>query len=498
MKYLHELKLNSITEAGNDRFIVSFLSSDQKSRRVLVDGLGRVVSEEYRDISKRMFDDCYDVETDDYKTKIVLNNDGKVIYFGKEKVHSFSDDVAVLEDRKTKKTCWIDKTGRVFGTQFCSVSSFVNNSGVVKLDNGKYCLVDRNMQIISPEFDYLHPYFNPNYTFAVIDEKVVIIDRNFNICCDKITDENGNTQPFENILFIDENNIIWHMSESGENKYCYVDTSGKKLGQDHEFIHGFSEGISRVQDKDGTRYVDLSGKYITDRSFVNASNFCGGYAIVGDFDNNGEHIFAYLKKDGTYLKLKSKYLQTHPNVSDTWFAVTGEFHEKHAWVNIKGNSRQIIDDNGNVLNGMYYWLGAFCSGLAKHEKKNGKWTFVNLQSENFESEFDSANDFVGDFAVIKNNGIYDAVKTNELLLSEISSIAHQIEVNPRNVLNIPEKFFKDEKLVERLFEHSLDCAAAAGDQEYLHDTKRYTDFLTKKLEYKSENLENGKRRFYCE
>ena len=95
-------------------------------------------------------------------------------------------------------------------------------------------------------------------------------------------------------------------------------------------------------------------------------------------------------------------------------------------------------------------------------------------------------------------GLYDAVKTNELLLSEISSIAHQIEVNPRNVLNIPEKFFKDKKLIERLFEHSLDCAAAAGDQEYLHDTKRYSDFLAKKLENKPENLENGKRRFYCQ
>ncbi len=465
MDYLFNTKIKNITQTEGDRFVVTLDDVQKSEQMALMDDLGRISADRYYSISKRLFDDFYDAEIS-FNNNVLIDKNGRVICRDYYEVHSFNDGVAVLEKERNSRAVFLTSEGKILGQEFLDVIGFANGRGVVQLHNGKFCLVDKNMEIISPTFDYIYPFYNKDYTTAVISQKTVILDSDLKVVSNGYFDENGKKHSYENVMLIDENNIIWHRTNNREDKtpFCYISVDGKKLGASHTMLHGYSEGISRVQDLEGTSYVDLEGNYITDKHFINSTNFSGGFAVVGAFDDDGEFIFAYLKKDGTLLHLKAPYFANHPEKSSYWVESANDFTDGLGSIIIKGNDRKIINTNGEVLKGSYSWLGLFSNGFAPYQKKNGKVTFINTKLNSFEKEFDSATHFMGDFAVVKYNGKYDAVKSNETMLSEISELASKIEADPISVSMLTDDALFDQKLVSTLISYAKFIALNKQDQ----------------------------------
>lgn len=484
MRYLGSTKVNHISVAGDDKFIVAIFRDDKKRERAFMDSLGRISDKGYYNLEKRNRDDFFEAEYDaESRQKVLISPEGEEIFvFGsRDEVHSFSDGFAVFEPDKAGRNYWVSDKGEIFGQEFKTVYDFSYGRGVAQLLNGNFVFVNTKFDIVSPEFEHIVPFFNENYTTAVVHGKTVVIDKNYNVVSDGFVDENGIKQDYKTIYYIDKNNIIYHYDSDKKLKFSLIGIDGKKLGTDHWSIAGFVDGICRVQDPDGTGYVNLSGNYITNQKFINASDFKEGFAVVGGFDENREFIFAFLKPDGTLLDFDSSYFKSHPEKSKNWIEFTSDFSEGLGTVIVKGTKRYAVDKTGKILKGAS-WLGEFHSGLATYETKSKKKSYLNTKFESFSKEFDSASRFYGRFAVVANGDDYDVILQNETMLSEISKFAEQIEINPRNIIMLPDYFFFDEKLIANLFELSLDVATKTDDQEYLQISKRISERLKERVQ----------------
>ncbi len=486
MKYLYDTKIEYIsqTEAG-DRFIVTIFDDDKKSVKTLMDDTGRIYDLLYQDISERMFDEFFNARIDTYNYAVIDKNGREIIRHSfKDEVHSFHDGIAVFESSENKRNYFLTETGEFLGQEFENVECFYNGTGSVQLLNGKYVLVDKDMKIVSPQFDYIVPFINKKYTWATINGRTCIIDKNFTVVSNSYIDNDGKSQPYSTIFDIDDNDIIIHQrrDETGKTRYAFVSVDGKQLGEEHSMVSGFVEGICRVFDEGKrTRFVDTQGHYITPRDFINCSNFKNGFAVVGDFDANGEFIFAYLKKDGTLVKFEIPKTKSASGYDGTWFSFASDFSDGTGLVMFDGNKRYPVTADGKVLKGSML-LEPYHSEIASYQTRSKKHSFIRKNGEEFGLEFDAIGIFRGNFAVVKNQGEYDAVSTSGILLSIISKIAEEIENNPKYILMLEKKVFKDRKLVLSLLEIAEKTAIAQQNSDYLTAQSRIRKNIESQIE----------------
>ena len=472
MKYLFNTNIKYMTNCG-DRFIVTLADVDGKRKKSLMDEFGRISDDVYYDLKARLFDDFFDAQLD-YQTNILLDRNGNVIFKGHYEVHPFKDGVALMQYDYRDRCYFLSETGEVFGEEFADVCGFANGLGVVELQNGKFCFVDRAMNIVSAEFEDVNPFTNPEYTSAVIDGKRVIIDRNYQVVSDGFIDENGKKQPYDQIMLIDENNIIWHKDKQNgvEEPYSYISIDGKKLGKSHKMIHGFCDGISRVQDKEGTSFVDLSGEYITTEHFLDMGNFSEGFGLVGYFETPDNQVVAIIKKDGSLLELKSSYFKKQTGYKKYFAEAINPFSDGFASIMLRANNYQIVKPDGTVLSTKYKGLGTFHSGCASFLSETGKTTFLRTNLERFKKEFDSAYIFEGEFAKVVYNGRLDAVNTYEIMLSDISRFVFEIEQNPSSIKNLSDEILLDENLLKTLISYASHLAELRQDKDFAANAEK--------------------------
>lgn len=475
MRYLYNTKIKSISQTdGGDVFIVTMVDDAGKYSKTLMDNLGRIYDFSYQDIERRLFDDFF-VAKIDYDNYVIIDKTGREVikYTYRDEVHSFNDGIAVFEQNSAGRNYFLTESGELLGQEFENVEVFFNGTGSVKLLNGKYVLVDREMRIISPEFDYIVPFINSKYTWAKIGGKTCIIDREYNIVSDRIINKDGIEEPYSNIYDIDDNDIILHQKkfEDGKTRYCFVSIDGKQLGEYHSMVSGFVEGISRVFDEDGTRYVDLSGEYINNTPFINCGNFNNGFAVVGAFDENREFIFAFLKKDGTLAKFDLPKAKIEAGYDGVWFPFASDFSEGTGLVMFEGNKRYPVTADGKILKGAML-LESRHSGLSSYQTKSKKYSFVNKNNQSFNTEFDAVTSFKKNFAVVSIDGKPDAVSVSEVLLSGISKIVEEIEKNPKYIMLLPKEVFKDKDLVLSLLDLAESVAETQNNADYLAARER--------------------------
>ena len=132
-------------------------------------------------------------------------------------------------------------------------------------------------------------------------------------------------------------------------------------------------------------------------------------------------------------------MQKHPEVSKVWFGYLCDFSEGVGSVIVKGKTRQVVGHDGKILKGKYM-LGLFHDGFATYETSSGKWSYVSPKMEEFDREFDHAYHFENERAVVADGKVFDVITTKQIMLSEISKFVELIEINPRNIENIPDKF----------------------------------------------------------
>ncbi len=495
MRYLYNTDVKSINQTDSgDMFIVTMVDAAEKYSKTLMDNLGRICDFSYQDIEKRLFDEFFEAKIDTFDYAIIDKTGREIIrYKYRDEVYSFNDGIAVFKSHEANRSYFLSESGELLGQEFEDVEGFFNGTGSVKLLNGKYVLVDREMKIISPEFDYVAPFINEKYTYAEIQGKTCIIDRNFNVVSDKIVDKNGNEEPYSIIFDIDDNDIIIHQKKfaDGKTRYCYASIDGKQLGEYHSMVAGFSDGISRVFDENvkGSRYVDLSGEYITENAYINCGNFHEGFAVVGAFDKNGEFIFAFLKKDGTLAKFDIPKAKQEAGFDGVWFPFASDFSEGAGLVMFDGNRRYPVTHDGKVLKGSML-LESRHSGFASYQTKSKKRSFVDSQNQSFKTEFDSVGHFKKNLAVVSIDGRVDAVSVSEMLLSTISQIAEEIEKNPKYIIMLPKEVFKDRVLVLSLLDLAEEVAMAQNNVDYLAAKERIRKNILSQVEESSKG-KNG-------
>ena len=486
MRYLYNTNVKSISQTDRgDMFIVTFVDDAGKYSKGLMDNLGRIYDFRYQDISSRMFDEFFEAKIDTFDYAIIDKTGREIIrYKYRDEVYSFKEGIAVFKSHNDARSYFLTESGELLGQEFEDVEGFFNGTGSVKLLNGKYVLVDRDMQIISPEFDYIAPFINSKYTYAEINGKTCVIDRAFNIISDRIIDKDGNEEPYSSIFDIDDNDIIIHQKkfEDGKARYCFSSIDGKQLGGYHSMVAGFVEGISRVFDDDrGTRYVDLSGEYITETPFINCGNFHNGFAVVGSFDKNREFIFAFLKKDGTLMKFDLPKAKQDAGYDGVWFPFASDFSEGTGLVMFDGNRRYPVTADGKILKGSML-LESKHSGLASYQTKSKKHSYIDDKNKSFALEFDSAGSFKKNFAVVTDGGKQNAVSVAEIMLTTISQIAEEIEKNPKYIMILPKEVYKDKILVLSLLALAEDVAKSQNNKDYLAAQERIRKNIMSKVE----------------
>lgn len=491
MRYLFNTPVDSIKHVDGDRYIVVIRRADKIREWALMDEFGRILDKGYYNLSKRK-DGFYEAEIDP-KTKIIINENGNEIFRcpdSRDKVYAFYDGIAVYQGFRAERRYYVTDNGEFWGDEFKTVGGFANGLGVVVLNNGNYVMVDKNMQIASPEFEFLYPFFNKDFTIAMLDGKFVIINSDFQIVSRGIKNENGEIEPYGFIYGIDENGIMYHQATNGEKlAWSYVDVYGNRHGGMHKFISPFVEGIGRVQDEEGTSYVNMQGEYITDEHFINCSDFSEGFAVVGKpksavstgiTDPDVEQVFAFMRKDGSFLELDSGYLKKNPERSKIWFPYAADFSEGIGSVIISGNLIHGVTAEGKVLKGKGR-LGLFHEGMAYYAVSNKKWSYVNIKFETIDEEFDSVSAFKNGYGVVSKDKNYDAIRRSQIRLSEVSAVVAQIDTNPYNILKLPEKFYFDEELVSKLFEVALDSAKRLGNERFISSSKHISEVLAENV-----------------
>ena len=473
MRYFNDVKMESIRPI-KDGYIAYFENGYKSTAASFMDYLGRLSDESYFSIKERPYDDFFDVKLNS-DNRALMDRAGRLIfkYEVRGEIYPFYDGIAVFKSEKFGRNYFLTESGEMLGQEFEDVRSFYNGTGSVRLSNNKYILVNRDMMPISPEFDFIEAFENERYTWAVIDKKICIIDREFNIVNDHIFDKSGREEPYWLISHIYDNDLILHIKkfENGEFKQCLVSIDGKQLGDYHTRIVGFVEGISRVFDDDGTRYIDENGEYITKKAFTNCDDFSEGFAVVGSISGKNKDKFAFLKKDGTLMKFNISKHHEKAGHDGIWFKYASYFSEGKGLVMFNGDKRYPVTADGKILKGVLQ-LETRYYGFAKCKTENGKYTFLDRNNNPVNMEFDWAYNFNGNNAIVRIEKSADVFNISGFMLSSISEMARMIENDPNLISELPDDIFKDKSLVVDFLDLAKNSAIEKNDKYYLSKEKQ--------------------------
>lgn len=483
VKYLHSTEIESISACHNDRFFVRVFDAEKTAALhnetpwrkgekrysyYMMDKLGRIFGERidsFEMTSSPRQDGFFEIKIDD--TKLLIDKDQNIISSGFYEIDEFaSNGVALIEKPRGKKYL-TNLDGSVFSDEYLDYGPFVNGLAAVKLSNGKWSFVDEAGVLQNCSFDLVQSFYNEKYTIAVIDSQQFVIDRNFQVV----------SGPYPSIMWIDENDIIAVYDDKQELKYSYHNISGAQIGPRAKMIHGFDYDMARIDTGEGYALISQkTGFLITPEIYKSAENFFGKMTVVFlGFDERDEHIFKFVRNDGVSSQTFTSAGMVGENLGIAF--VEGK--------NGKGGKFHYINENFELSKKGFSRLSGFSEGVSHYECKKDRYTYLHDDLERFEKDFDRVSNFSGGFGIVFNDGRYDAINKNEILLSEISRVAQKIEESPLSFMEIPEAFYVDEELIEMLYE--LACVSLMGktdlqEQELKDQSRRILSFKQKILD----------------
>ncbi|MBO0960635.1 WG repeat-containing protein [Neobacillus sp. MM2021_6] len=172
----------------------------------------------------------------------------------------------------------------------------------------------------------------------------------------------------------------------------------------YDTIQPFSEGRAVVNDQQGNKVIDGSGKEITERAYsVAYPEYKGGRLLVGVTDTDEQYLHGFLNKRG-----KVVIPLIYPSASD--------FSEGKAVVKTKSGLYELIDLTGKVLQSYpFAFVDQYGQGLLVYKKReDGKLGYIDEQGKTvLEPQFSSAEAFIDDRAIVgltvKNNHYYGVI-----------------------------------------------------------------------------------------
>ncbi|MBR2391556.1 MAG: WG repeat-containing protein [Clostridia bacterium] len=448
MRYFYNTETKYLSDCKNGAFIATV----GQYRKALINPIGRISDDEYYEIEPRL--DGYFTVRKNYKSESLMDKNGNIVYADAKDIDLFTDDDIALVDKLDGTKRWITKTGFEFGSEYKDIGCFTGGYGLVQNDDDTWSYVDRNLQIVSGKYEKAAPFFNKDFAWISQNGQKFVINKKFEVL----------SGPYESILWIEEDGIVVTKKETEKDdplKYAYFTVEGKQIGPNFKMIHGFENGFSRVDTGEGYNFVDLNGNLICEKNYIYAENFGEDYAVVGGFDEKGEHTFTFIGKDG------KEFGGWHPVVSGQSEGIGYIYHR---------GKNYYVDGKGKVLSKGFKGAHLFSEGRTYFESSKGKYQFMTKDFQPIGEEFDRVSHFSEGWAVVRNGEVEDAVNKKGLKLSQISQIAEKIEQNPIVVLNLPKEIVEDK-------ETSLNLANFAYDVlSYLIEYGNFDDLQKQQFE----------------
>jgi Protein of unknown function (DUF3298)/WG containing repeat len=159
----------------------------------------------------------------------------------------------------------------------------------------------------------------------------------------------------------------------------------------YDTIHPFSEGRAVVNDAQGFKVIDESGKEITAKAYsIIIGEYKEGRVQAVEKNEHGQYLYGYLNKRG-----KEVIPITYETASD--------FVQGKAIVKLKESSFQLIDLTGKVLHSYpYAYVGNYGQGLLAFKRGNdGKLGYIDEQGKVvIEPKFSNAETFIEGRAIV--------------------------------------------------------------------------------------------------
>lgn len=159
----------------------------------------------------------------------------------------------------------------------------------------------------------------------------------------------------------------------------------------YDTIQPFSEGRAVVNNLQGFKVIDESGKEITDKAYsIIIGEYKEGRVRAVETNEHGKYSYGYLNKRGKV-------------VIPITYETASDFVQGKAIVNTKGSSFQLIDLTGKVLHSYpYAYVGNYGQGLLAFKRSNdGKLGYMDEQGEIvIEPKFSNAESFIDGRAIV--------------------------------------------------------------------------------------------------
>ncbi|MFP5112294.1 WG repeat-containing protein [Bacillaceae bacterium C204] len=139
----------------------------------------------------------------------------------------------------------------------------------------------------------------------------------------------------------------------------------------YDTINPFSEGRAVVNDPQGFKVINESGKEITGKTYsIIVGEYKEGRVRAVEIDKHGEYLYGYLNKRGK---------EVIPLIYET----AGDFEKGKAVVKSKDGNFQLIDLTGKVIQTYpYTFVGNYGEGLLSFKESNdGKIGFIDEQGK---------------------------------------------------------------------------------------------------------------------
>jgi hypothetical protein len=193
--------------------------------------------------------------------------------------------------------------------------------------------------------------------------------------------------------------IVGLMDKSG-----VINSNGYFIVQPkYDTINPFSEGRAVVNDSQGFKVINESGKEITGKTYsIIVGEYKEGRVRAVEIDKHGEYLYGYLNKRGK---------EVIPLIYET----AGDFEKGKAVVKTKDGNFQLIDLTGKVIQTYpLAFVGNYGEGLLSFKESNdGKIGFIDEQGKTvIKPKFSNAESFKEGRAIVslsENNRDYYGV-----------------------------------------------------------------------------------------
>lgn len=453
MKYFFETEIKTLHDYKNDKFVAGV----PNYMHVIIDKIGRVVSDEYKTINQRR-DGFFEVSSD-YRTMTLLDPDCRVVISGCEDIDEFTDDGIAVAKKPDGTKCWITKEGYEFGKEYKDIGSFAGGYGAVMLDDGKWTYIDKNFKMADASFDKVGMFEN-GYARVKIGEYQYVINTDFSVIAG----------PFAGVLFRQDDMFAVHevSPENPKRPYAYYTADGKKISKNYSMLHGFSNGLSRVECERGYNFIDEQGNELLSETILLAGNFGPRFAWVCKFDENGEHIHNFIDRQGRLFT--------------DWCGMAGGAEDDKPYI-LKGRRCFYLNEKGKPAGKGYYSLSMTSEGIAHFESSKNKYSFLFEDGSVSAEEFDHVGSFSCGTCVVRQNAEIDAVNKNQRRLSVLSRHAADIEREPITVIRLIDEFADDPESLARLCDHAIEVLDyALSSSEYDDSAKAQFESDKKMIE----------------